>query len=440
MGNEEQGLIPADQQFLKQLERFGIQIIGRLIEHQHVGRLQKEAGEQQAVAFATGEQPRRHAHAVGAEEEITQVTVDVAVAALEMHRLRDAGHVLRHCLVQIDLIPQLIQIHDLQIGPRGHLPGLRGELPQKQFEQRGLATPIRTQNSDLVPAEDLGGKVLDQRLGHFRVREGDALRPQNPLTRHRARLDLHLGRSRTLAAACPFPAQVKQGTHPPLIAGATCFDSLTQPRFLLGQFFVEGFPLNGLGFQHTGFALEEGVIVTGPTKKPSAIQLDNPVGQTPEKSPVVRDKKQAHRVTEQKILQPEDGSEVQVVRRLIKQEQIRLPGQRPGQQHAAFQSAGKRGERGLRRQLHFGQQILQPHINLPILLVPGRRNPAPHHREHRPLHPLGNFLIQAGHDRSGRAQHIPRARPLLAGNESHQAGLATAIASEQSHSLALLYR
>ena len=195
VGNEEQGLIPADQQFLEQLERFGIQIIGRLVEHQHIGRLQKQTGEQQAVAFASGEQPRRHAHAVGAEEEITQVAVDVAVAPLEMHRLRDAGHVLRHRLVQIDLIPQLIQIHDLQIGPRGHLPGLRGELPQQQFEQGGLAAPVRTQNPDLVPAENLGGKVLDQWLGHFRVREGDALRPQNPLTRHRTRLNLHLGRS-----------------------------------------------------------------------------------------------------------------------------------------------------------------------------------------------------------------------------------------------------
>ena len=198
--------------------------------------------------------------------------------------------------------------------------------------------------------------------------------------------------------------------------------------------------MHGFGFEHPGFALQERVIVAGPPEKPSAIQLDNPVGQAPEKGPVVRDKKQTHRVPEQKILQPEDGSEVQMVRRLIEQEQIRLPGQRPGQQHAAFQSAGKRGERGLGRQLHFGQQILQPHIDLPILLVPGRRNPTPHHREHRSLHPLRNFLIQTGHDRAGRTKNLPRARPLLPGDQPHQAGFAAAIAPQQGHPFAPLDR
>ena len=85
MGNQQQGLIPTDQQFLEQLQRFGIEIIGRLIEHQHIGRLQKQAGEEQLVAFTAGEQPCRHAHSIGAEQEVRQVAVDVAVASLEMH-------------------------------------------------------------------------------------------------------------------------------------------------------------------------------------------------------------------------------------------------------------------------------------------------------------------------------------------------------------------
>ena len=150
------------------------------------------------------------------------------------------------------------------------------------------------------------------------------------------------------------------------------------------------------------------------------------------------DKEQADWMPEQKILQPKDGAQVQMVGWFIKQEQIRLPGQRPGQQDAALQSAGKRGERGLGGQLHFGQQFVQPHIDLPILLMARRRNSTAHHREHRSLHALRNFLVQARHQCSGRAEDIPRARSLLTGDESQQARLTTTIAPQQRHPLARL--
>ena len=440
MGNQEQGLIPADQQLFQQFQRLRIQVIGRLIEHQHIGRLEKEAGQEQAVAFAAGKHPGRHAHAVGAEQEVCQVAVDVAVAPLETHGLRNAGHIFRHRLVQIDLIPQLIQIDYLQICARAHNAGLWLKLTQQQLEQGGLATPVRTQNPDLVPAINLGGKIAHHRLGHFGVREGNPLRPQNPLTRYGAFLDFHLRLPRTFPATGPLAAQLEQGPHPSLVARATGFDSLTQPHFLLGQLLVERLPLHGLGFEQVGFTLQKRIVVAGPAKQSPPVQFDNPRGQAAEKSPVVGDKKQTHRMPAEKILQPENGAQVQVVCRLIQQEQIRLSGQCPGEQDAAFQAAGKRAERGLRGQFHFGQQFLQPHVDLPILLVARRRNSAAHDRKNRSLHSLRNFLIEPRHDRARRAENFPGTRAFLAGDEPHEAGLPTAIASEQGDAIARLNR
>ena len=186
--------------------------------------------------------------------------------------------------------------------------------------------------------------------------------------------------------------------------------------------------------------MQKSVIVARPSEQLAAIQFDDPVGQAPEERPVVRDEEQADGMPEQKILQPKDRTEVQVVGWFIEQEQIRLPGQRPRKQNTALQSAGKRAELGLGRQLHFGQQFLEPHIDLPVFLMTRRRDPTPHHRKYRSLHTLRNFLVQSRHQRAGCAEHIPRARSLLTGDESHQARLAATIAPQQRHTLARLDR
>ena len=43
------------QQLLEQLERVDVEVVGRLVEHQHVGRQREQAREQQAVALAAGQ-------------------------------------------------------------------------------------------------------------------------------------------------------------------------------------------------------------------------------------------------------------------------------------------------------------------------------------------------------------------------------------------------
>jgi hypothetical protein len=40
------------QQVFQQLQRVDVQVVGRFIQHQHVGRARKQAGQQQAVALA----------------------------------------------------------------------------------------------------------------------------------------------------------------------------------------------------------------------------------------------------------------------------------------------------------------------------------------------------------------------------------------------------
>jgi hypothetical protein len=52
-----------DEDVLEHVERLGVEVVGRFVEHQHVGGLGEQASQQQAVAFAAGEHLRLRAGA-----------------------------------------------------------------------------------------------------------------------------------------------------------------------------------------------------------------------------------------------------------------------------------------------------------------------------------------------------------------------------------------
>ena len=55
MTDQQQGTVIVHQQFFKQLQRFHIQIIGRLVHNQQVRRLRKQPRQQQAIALTAGQ-------------------------------------------------------------------------------------------------------------------------------------------------------------------------------------------------------------------------------------------------------------------------------------------------------------------------------------------------------------------------------------------------
>ena len=55
MADQKHGAGVVLQQFFQQFQRFNVQVVGRLIEHQHIGRTGKQARQQQPVALATRE-------------------------------------------------------------------------------------------------------------------------------------------------------------------------------------------------------------------------------------------------------------------------------------------------------------------------------------------------------------------------------------------------
>ena len=88
---------------------------------------------------------------------------------------------------------------------------------------------------------------------------------------------------------------------------------------------VEGRLLRQLG----GALLLERGVIAAVGARPAVLDVHHPVDHAIEELPVVRDQEQRARIRRQPALQPHDGIEVQVVGRLVQQQQVGAAHQRP---------------------------------------------------------------------------------------------------------------
>ena len=110
-----------------------------------------------------------------------------------------------------------------------------------------------------------------------------------------------------------------EAANAPLIARSSCFDALTDPRFLLSEFFIEQCVRRGLRSQLLCSMLQKVPVATFPQRQQASIQLSDPIGDRLKESPVVGDQHDGPTESLKLLLQPDDGRDVQVVCRLIQE-------------------------------------------------------------------------------------------------------------------------
>ena len=80
--------------------------------------------------------------------------------------------------------------------------------------------------------------------------------------------------------------------------------------------------------------------------QPAAVELDDPRGQLAQEDAVVRHEQQRAAVAQQELFQPGDGVDVEVVGRLVQQQDVGVAHQAARQQHAALHPGGEALEIG----------------------------------------------------------------------------------------------
>ncbi|KAF5029748.1 hypothetical protein DSECCO2_645370 [anaerobic digester metagenome] len=469
MAHQQHGALVFGQQFLQQVQRFHVQVVGGFVQHQQVGGPGEQLGQQQAVALAAGQYLGGQAQPVRLEQEVAQVPGHVAAVAVDLYGVRALGHVVHDRFLAVQGRAQLVEIGDLQPGAVAHLAGMGGKLPQQQAQQGGLAGTVGADQPHPVAALDQRRKVAQHRLGVL-VGKAHVARLDDQLARAFRLLRQHGHPALPFTAAGAFLAQGVQGAHPAHVARAPGLDALAHPGFFLGQLLVEQGELALLVLQPGLALLLVLVVPAGIGMQPAPVHLHDAGGQTAHEGPVVRDEHQRARAAHQIVFQPGDGVDVDVVGGFV-QQQILRGHQGAGQQHAALAPAGQGGELALRVQA----QVVAHGQHIAVMLPPfARFQPAPrrrqgglvhgaarlargfqhvegrqrlalcpkppgHDAEHRAGHVHRHLLRHAAKAHARRAHHLARIGAQLTGHQAQQRRLARPVAPHKADALTLLH-
>ena len=349
VAHEEDGARVVLQQLFQQFQRVDVQIVGRFVQHQHVGRAGKEAGQQQAVALAAREAAHGAACTGRAEQKVGEVALDVFALAVDLDPLAAGADEVLQRGVQVDGIAHLVEVGHLHIAALAHLAAVGGQLAQDHFEQGGLACAVGAHQADFVAAQQGAGEVLHdgaQAAVGTGVGLAGVLQLGYQLAAALASVQLELDAALHIAAVGVLLAQLGQAGDAGSGACAARFHALANPHFFLRQQLVGAGVDDGLLRELLGLLRHVGGKVARVAQELAAVQLDDVGAHRVQKRAVVADGDDAPGKAHQQVLQPGDGVQVEVVGRFVQQQDVRPGHQRLGQRDALFHAARQAAHAG----------------------------------------------------------------------------------------------
>jgi len=245
-----------------------------------------------------------------------------------------------------------------------------------------------------------------------------------PIWSRRAARSARIASSARNAAFVPRPARL---------------DALPHPHFLFGQLLVELVLEHRLVGERFVLPPEIRRVVAGPRREVAAIQLDDPRRHPLEEGAIVRDEHHRARILQEECLEPFDRVDVQVVRRLVEQQQIGLAGERARQQHTAPPSARQRVDDRLGVQPELREHevhvvLLQPRL----VLVQMMGVPFGDDVEDRSVRGQRNVLLEPRDSQRRLPPNRPGISRDLAADDLQQRRFARAVSPDDRHALARL--
>src|SRR3990170_670866 len=123
-----------------------------------------------------------------------------------------------------------------------------------------------------------------------------------------------------------------------------------------------------LGMQQRVLPFKIVVVSALPVNEPAPAQRAHPGGEPLHEHPVVRHEKHRAPVAQKEIFEPVYRFDVEVVCRLVEQEEVRLSHERPAEEHPPLIPAGQFGELCVSRELELRYHGLDPLVRVPAAL------------------------------------------------------------------------
>ena len=319
--DQHRAVIVADH-FLQQIERFEVEIVGRLVEDEEVRVAGELAREQQAGAFTARQRSDLGLGEARIEQEFPEIAVDVLLGAEHVDPVAAVGQHLAHRLLRRHQLALLIDDDAVERLGEFYGAAVGGKLAGEETQQRGLARAIAPDDADAVATRHPEGEIADDRAAVIFL--GDMLGIDDDLGLVVVMPHGERGGALRADHCGAGGAHFLQFGKAALVAAAAAGDTAQQPVFLKLELRVEPF----------GGALLLCIDLLGPsieaaeadlrTAQVAAIEPEGLLGEAREEGPVVADHDEGAAVTAEPFLQPFDRADVEMVGRLVEQEHVRV--------------------------------------------------------------------------------------------------------------------
>src|SRR5688572_11175558 len=351
------------QRLLERPQRLDVEVVGRLVEQQHVSAALQELGEVHPVALAARELPDVLLLLVAPEVEAPDVAARGGLVIADLDDVLAAGDLLPDGLRVVERVPRLVDAGDLHRRAGADRAGVRLLGARQHAEQRGLARAVRPDDPDDAALREAEREAIDQQA--VAVGLAQALDLDHEVAEARARRDVDLV---GFVARLEFDGrQLLELPQARLALRLPRLRVRPHPLELARQRAPEAFLLLFLLGEALFLLLEPRGVVALPGDAVAAVQLEDPAGDVVEEVAVVGHADDGARVLLEVPLEPRHGFRVEVVRRLVEQQHVRLREQQPAECDAAALAARQLRDLGLpRRQA----QRVRRDVELALEVVP----------------------------------------------------------------------
>ena len=318
-------------------------MVRRLVEDDQVVRGAHEPRDHHAPALAAREVADALLLLAPGEEERARQVARLLLARPQPALVGGdhALQVLPHREHRVDVLLRLAEVAHLDLRAHLHLARVRGEVAQERPHQRGLAGAVGADDPD--PVHRLDGKLQAAEERPVAVRLRDALAPQHVVADARGLRQLqahHLELGLVLDQLVLLEALQARGAAARLLRALARL--VPHDVLLLGADLVQLLLVVSLAGEHALAAQADEVgVVAGVLADASLVDLDDAVHHVVEQPAVVAHEHHGPRVLlAEEVLEPAPALDVEVVGRLVEEQEVRLLEEEPRQPHARALAAG----------------------------------------------------------------------------------------------------
>ena len=338
VADDQHGAGKGEQRLLQRAQGLDIEVVGRLVQQQQVGAGLEHLGEMDSVALAAGEATHLLLLVRALEVEGGDIGAARDLARSERDHVEPARNLLPDRLVGGQRLAALVHRADLHRLADAQNAAVRRLLAGQHPEERGLAGAVRPDHADYARRRQAEGDTLHQqpvaeRLGH-------AFRLDHHVAQPRPRRDDDLGRVERPALA--LGQQLLIGPEPRPALGLPGARALADPFELALQHLAPRALLLLLQREAALLLLQPGGVIALERDAAPAVQLQDPAGDIVEEVAVMGDGHHRALIPLQEALQPGDALGVQMVGRLVQQQQVRPGEQQAAERHPPPLATGKR--------------------------------------------------------------------------------------------------